>query len=360
MSSFRPSFLSCALCLAMAVFGCSDSATGDDGDGGDHPDGSGQDGSSNPDGGSDGDSSYSGDRVIPGGVPICGEMNLRSSEIPPNMLIVVDRSGSMARPICDDCDRDKIEDARDALTLLIDEGEGKIRFGWLQYPTDRRCGPGDVSVECGDDTADAIRSRIASLRANGGTPTGDSLNNALAYEGLHDESRGNFVLLLTDGLPTCPTGDGEDATEADAQLALDAVGALKTAGIETFVIGMGEDLNASNPTLLNNMAVAGGRPQDGSIKYYQANSLDQLQTVMSTIGGMVLGCSMSLDPVPEFPAYLWVFFDDETIPRDKDHVNGWDYDLGLNQITFYGPACDRLRSGQVEHLDVVMGCAPPA
>ena len=352
--------LLCALCLVMAVFGCSDSSTGDNSDGGDNADGTDQDGGSTGDSGpgSDGDSSYTGDRQIPD-LPICGEMNLQSNEIPPNMLIVVDRSGSMDKPTCDGCDRDKIEDAKDALSLLIDEGAGKIRFGWMQYPSDRRCGTGNVAVECGDDTADNIRAMISNLRANGGTPTGDSLENALEYQGLHDESRGNFVLLLTDGMPTCPTGDGEDATEADAQLALDAVTHLKTAGIETFVIGLGEDLNASNPGLLNDMAVAGGRPQDGDIKYYQANSLAQLQTVMSNIGGMVLGCTMSLNPAPDFPAYLWVFFDDETIPRDPDHVNGWDYDLDHNQITFYGPACDKLRSGQVENLDVVMGCKPP-
>ena len=107
------------------------------------------------------------------------------------------------------------------------------------------------------------------------------------------------------------------------------------------------------------MAEAGGWPQAGAVKYYQANSLEGLQNVLSTIGGLVLSCDMALGIVPEFPVWLWVFFDDIEVPRDPNHVNGWDYDSTNNMIHFYGSYCDQLRQGTVESVEIKAGCAPP-
>jgi hypothetical protein len=276
-------------------------------------------------------------------------------------MLVVDKSGSMDDPTSPGGNK-KIQDTKTALNMLLDEGEGKIRFGWLQYPTNSRCGVGDVSVPCSADSVPTIRQRVAALFPSGGTPTGQSLDNANAHESLHDESRNNFVILLTDGMPTCPNGNGRDQNEADNQLALEAVQNLRASGIDTFVIGLGEDLNdpdTTNKDLLNAMADAGGRPRVGEIRYYQANSLEALTEALQTIGGMVIGCTLGLTTVPEFSAYLWVFFDGEAQNRDLDHVNGWDYDPDRNQINFYGPTCDQLRSGQVDKVEVLMGCGPP-
>jgi len=203
------------------------------------------------------------------------------------------------------------------------------------------------------------------LTANGGTPTGESLENANAYQGLHDEERNNFVVLLTDGMPTCPVGAGREVTQQDMDRALKAVQDLHAAGIDTFVIGLGEDLNNTNPDLLNQMAIAGGRPRAGADKYYKANSLADLQQALQDISGTVIGCNLRLNQYPEYPDWLWVFFCDANKQncvaqkRDRTHVNGWDYDSNTNQINFYGPLCDQLRSGQVPAVQVLMGCSPP-
>jgi hypothetical protein len=151
-----------------------------------------------------------------------------------------------------------------------------------------------------------------------------------------------------------------NVTDLDKQLALDAVTALHQAGIDTFVVGLGEALNdAGDPTLLNDMAVAGGRPRAGVDKYYVANSLNALQTALQDIGSIAVACNLRLSVTPEEPNYLWVYFDSIPVPRDRGHFNGWDYDPVRNLINFYGPACDLLRSGQVFNVDIKMGCAPP-
>jgi hypothetical protein len=345
--------------LMLGLFGipaCGGENANGDGGSGDR-DGNGEDGSGGDTGGGD---TGGGDTGPKPDAPICDEVEIEAGSIPPNLMLVVDKSGSMRDDTCAvGCDR-KINDAKTALTFLLNEGEGKIRFGWMPFPIDIGCAVGVVDVSCGDDTAPTIRNKVSGMSANGGTPTGETLEVANADPGMHDEARANFVLLLTDGLPTCPVGEGRQVTAQDKKRALDAVTALHQAGIDTFVIGLGEALNNSgDPSLLNDMAVAGGRPRAGADKYYKANSLNELQAALQDIGGMVIGCNLALGVVPEEPNFLWVYFDGVAVPRDRNHINGWDYDPDRNQINFYGPACDQLRSGQVIKVDIKMGCAPP-
>jgi hypothetical protein len=289
--------------------------------------------------------------------PICDEMDLEPGRVPPNLLLVVDRSTSMNRPAVQGGSGTKLEDTQYALNLLLDDGEGKIRFGWMPYPgSDTMCDPGGVVVECADDSVPTIRGMVDGLTVSRGTPTGETLQNADAYfQNLNDTVHPNFIALLTDGMPTCPTG-----TDSDEALALQAVQDLAQHGTDTFVIGLGEDLNSSNPDLLNDMAVAGGRPRAGpDTYYYEANSVEELQEVLQSIGGTVIGCNLTLNPEPEYPEYLWVYVDGQEVPRDRSHQDGWDYDADRNQVVFYGPACEDLKDQDVSKVEIKMGCAPP-
>lgn len=358
----RRIMMPCALLfiLLLAAFGipaCGGENANGDGGNGNH-DGDDLDGNGGDNGGADNGGSDTGPKPDE---PVCDWEPFTPGSIPPNLMLVVDKSGSMDDdPTCSVGCNLKIDDAKTALVYLLNQGSSEIRFGWMPYPTNDSCGPGTVVVPCGENTVSTIIPLVNGMRANGGTPTGETLEAANADPNMHDESRSNFVLLLTDGLPTCPFGSGRQVTEQDKTRALNAVTALHQAGIDTFVIGLGEALNnAGDPELLNDMAVAGGRPRAGADKYYKANSLDELQAALQDIGGMVIGCNLSLDHVPEDPNKLWVYFNDVPVPRDRNHINGWDYDPARNQINFYGPACDQLRSGQVGKVDIKMGCAPP-
>ena len=342
------------LCLAgllLNPFGCDSDDNGS-------PDGSLQDASDN-----DGDSQTSdgSDGASDAGskpdLPICDEVDLKSSPLV-NLLLVIDKSASMENPTTSaQPNRSKTEDLRDAVRALVDEFTDRIRFGWLAFPHQEDCDPGVVSVPVADDSAKTISDLLDLFIPWGGTPTGESLQNARAHPGLHDSERTNFVILVTDGMPTCPTGLGHDQNPTDNALALQAVTDLKADGIDTFIIGLGQDLNASNPDLLNQMAVAGGQPRDDAVKYYQANSLEGLSGAFGAIAETIFECELALDVVPEIPAYIWVYFDDQPISRDP--VNGFGYDAANNQIQFFGTACEQLRSGQIGRVSVKMGCAPP-
>jgi hypothetical protein len=291
---------------------------------------------------------------------ICNEVNFNTQSVPPNLILMLDKSRSMDDPASQGSPTTKLEDLQTAVGYLLTQGDGKIRFGLLAFPGGNGCAPGNVSVPVSDTSVPDIRSRVNALTTTVGTPTGGALENADAYySDLNDTVHRGFVLLVTDGMPTCPNGGGTRQNQADNQLALDAVTALSSHGFGTFVIGLGAE-TASNPQLLSDMAVQGGWPRAGDPKYYQANSVSELQAIFQTIGGMVIGCNLSLGSNrPEVPDYLWVYFDNVLVPRDRNHLNGWDYIDGSNQIAFYGTYCDQLKGGQVGKVDVKMGCSPP-
>ncbi len=340
------------IAAALWVLACSENGSnngnGDDGGGKDAAE---QDGSSQTDGRQDGGG---------GEYPICDEQEINASPLS-NMLLVIDKSDSMKDPTAiGSPDRSKAEDLVDAMNFVLDTYAGKIRFGWMAFPNQTDCDPGVVSVPLSDDSADSIRGLLGSFYPWGKTPTGETLQNADDYYAqLNDTERTNFVVLVTDGLPTCPNGNGVPNAQDDA-LALSAVGTLYSHGVGTFVIGLGESFNNSNPDLLDNMAEAGGHPRAGGAeKYYPANNQADLEAAFRDIAKVVMECHLDLTVVPEEPNFLWVYFDGQAIPRDRAQLNGFDYDAANNRIDFYGEYCDKLKNGEVIKVDVKMGCAPP-
>jgi hypothetical protein len=335
------------LAVSLWVLSCSDNGNGNgDGDGGDN-DGIGQDGNGG-DNGADSKKDGGG-----GDLPICNEETINASPLT-NLLMVVDKSESMNAPTSVG-GREKWRDLVDAVRFVLNTYEGKLRFGWMAFPFQSDCDPGVVSVEVGDDSADSIRDLLDNFFPWGMTPTGETLQNADTYfTQLADTERANFVVLVTDGLPTCPNGDASDEA-----LALQAVNTLYGHGVGTFVIGLGENFNNSNPGLLNDMADAGGHPRAGADKYYPANSQVDLEAAFADIAKVVMSCHLDLYAWPDEPDWLWVYFDGVAIPRDRAHINGFDYDATNNRIDFYGEYCDKLKDGEVVTVEVKMGCAPP-
>ena len=176
-----------------------------------------------------------------------------------------------------------------------------------------------------------------------GTPTAETLQVLLDYAGLEDSTRANFVLLVTDGQSTC-----EDPVPVVSALA------GESPEVKTFVVGFGASVD---PDELNAMATAGGTAIAGGPPFYhQADDAASLATAFATIDGSVLSCSYTLSDVPPDPNLLYIYFDGEEIARDTSGADGWDYDPATNQITFQGPACDRLRSGGVTDLVISYGC----
>ncbi len=322
-----------------------------------------------------------------GGFCGCEGTSFVAEPVPVNMLMVLDRSNSMH------CDMDDPEGvggiphtdpnsrwqvALGAIDVLLDDYDDAINFGLAVYPglgqgqgdTDRAlCDDSTPGDACFDETSTAcslpttiadvdpdasdssatIRQALSETAPGGCTPSAAALQAQLDYEPLQNPGAENYVLYITDGAENC----GHDQTFNQVTVIEDL--RAQDPEIRTFVVGFTEDVN---PAELNDAADAGGMARDepGVPRYYQANDATALESALEEIGGLALSCSFTLDSVPPDLDDLFVYVGNQSIIRDPDQENGWDYDLDTNRITLYGGACDAAQSGAAEDVNIVHGC----
>jgi von Willebrand factor type A domain len=188
----------------------------------------------------------------------------------PDVLIVLDRSGSMATG---SGGLSKWGQATSAVNTLVATYQGQARFGLLLFPLYPQGGPCDggvVNVPVGVSTQGAIKATLGAATPGGGTPIAASLANALSSLKSVNPGQKKYVVLVTDGSETC---QGKP---------VDQVKVLLTAQIETYVVGFGSGVDAAQ---LNAMALAGKAAQSGATSYYSADSLAQLIAAMKAAVG---------------------------------------------------------------------------
>ena len=279
---------------------------------------------------------------------------------PPDVLIVLDRSGSMALPpgLIPTGGTSKWSMMESALNNLVGTWENNIRFGLSVFPTDNACGVAQgTEVDIDIDNASAIDQRLSQLGADGNTPAHPALQEALAtFNGIPVNPEGRFVLFATDGTPNCnPTVDDDGSAATIA-----AVEALHTAGIETFVLGFGGNF-AFDVNVLNDAAQAGGRAKPSKPYFYQAENATELENALTTIAGGIIkpSCSYQLSEAPPDPDLVTVTADGVPVPRSTSHTNGWDYHPDEMTITFFGDYCTNIESAVIESVEFVFGCVGP-
>jgi hypothetical protein len=358
--------------LAAAVFGCNAASTRsiDDGgtppssgSGGTHPTGSGgSTGAGN--GGTSGGTGSGGVGVATDG-PSCGVKTFGLTKVPPDLLIVQDRSGSMAMlPDGSNCSRrdatctamTKWPQITAAINQVVMQTEDTIRWGLKFFADDDLCGVNDgAAVPIADKNAAAIAAAIAGAMPLSSTPTRAGLVSAGAYLATLTDPNPKYVLLATDGLPNCGGQMGIFGSQGDDSAAtIQAVTDIAAKGIPVFVVGIGSIPDAQ--TTLTAMAVAGGEAQTADPKYYPVANTADLVTVLGTIGGMIGSCSFGLGTVPPDPTNIAVTANGSKIPKDTTHTNGWDYGTGQTSIQLFGQTCEDAKAGKLMDVQAIFGC----
>jgi hypothetical protein len=282
---------------------------------------------------------------------------------PPDLLIVLDRSGSMLlAPGFPPFGTSKWDIMKMALTNLTAAKDKNINFGLAVYPTDDACGVvGPPVVGIGFDHGDEIASWLGGHFPDGNTPAHLALQAALTYyQSIPVNPAGRYVLFATDGIPNCggnpPNVDIESNVETVA-----AVKALANAGIHTYVLGFG-GLFGLDPQVLNDAAVEGREPRPGGPPhFYAADNAQQLHMVLDQIAGGIIvpSCTFSLASAPPDPMLVTVTADGVAVPRSTAHTNGWDYHPDASHITFFGSYCQKIESGAIANVGFVFGCPGP-
>jgi hypothetical protein len=297
----------------------------------------------------------------PGGAN-CGLQQYGLQNVPPDLLIVQDKSGSMANDLMDNpcrggCTETKWGDIVPAIDMVVGMTDTTIRWGLKYFSNDGGCGVDDgAAVPIAANNGGPIVMSLARTFPGGSTPTRAAINSAVMYLQTVADPNPKFILLATDGEPNCIPGTFD--TQADDQAgAVQAVQAAVTAGFPVFVVGVGNVAPAI--ATLDMLADAGGRPQAGSTHYYPVNSTADLVSVLKTIGGMIASCSFGLGTPPPDPTNVGVYANGNTnmkIAHDPTHVNGWDYGAGMKSIVLYGAACDNIKNMTTKTIQAIYGC----
>jgi Ca-activated chloride channel family protein len=161
------------------------------------------------------------------------------------VLFVLDRSGSMSG--------EKIDQAKNALKFVLNNLREGDTFNIIAYDSEVETWRPELQ-KYDEDTRKAALGFVEGIYAGGSTNINGALTKAL--EQLKDKSRPNFVLFLTDGLPTVgETNEQKIAANAKQHNSIRA---------RVFVFGVGYDLNAR---LLDKLA----RENFGVTQYVRPN-----------------------------------------------------------------------------------------
>jgi hypothetical protein len=282
-------------------------------------------------------------------VPIGG------TAVEPNIMLAIDRSGSMADPADASGSTSRWDALKGSLGMVLSQNAGKARWGLSLFPSggyDDYCDAGQIDVPLALGNEAQVKAKVDAYSTEdvwyleGGTPTGATMVAIKNAAVLTDTTRPNFLVLMTDGEPNCNSAGSVEPTIA-------ALYAQATS-VKTFVIGFGEFGQAAN---LNAWAVAGHTDRPGTTKYYQANSATELQAAFQAIVSGVASCSYQLQTAPDDPTLVAPFLDGDAVARDA--TNGFTYDAATQSIVFHGTACDTVRSGTVASIEFRYGCAAP-
>ena len=328
-------------------------------------------------GGSSGDVGIGVDAATPN----CGQTSISVMPLPPDILIVQDRSLSMTDDSNDqpcaggsasgdgNCGANsKWAQVTTAINQVVGQTQNTVNWGLIFL--------GDEATVCGAATApvvditpgasaQAIQSAFSGVLFTGqiGTPTTAVMNNAVTYlQGLTDPNP-KYLLLATDGEPNCAAGSGTaNAGATDAVGAENAVAAANTAGFPTFVVGIATSTDAAATNALNTMAVNGGEAQTGAAtQYYSVTDTAGLETVLAQIIGKTVSCTIPLTGVSGSLDKVAVSAKDasgNTIEIMQDDTNGWSYtDATKTAIVLNGDACNNLKSVTYTGFQFIYTCA---
>jgi hypothetical protein len=302
----------------------------------------------------------------------CREVMQPLAKLPPDILIVLDASGSMNNDISDtSCGNNgcgatsKWAQMTPAINTVVGMTDTTVNWGLKFFADDAMCSVGNnVAVPIGANQAGAVMTAITGrTSANGGVSNGSRTPTRLAesagatyMRGLADQNP-RFILLATDGLPNCQPGATDTAAD-DSAGAVTAVTDAATMGIPTFVVGIATGGSNADATL-SNMAVAGGYPHSPAPSYYSVSSTSEFVAVLQTLVGVATTCTFTVpEPTGDTDrAHIGVVVNGTEIPHDPSMTNGWEYtSTGMTAVQIYGPTCNGIMNGSITNVQIVFKC----
>jgi hypothetical protein len=319
----------------------------------------------------------------------CEVVQLVTEPVIPEMMIVLDRSGSMT-------EGGRWVPSVAAVRSVTEQLQSKIHFGLALFPdpdaagssnsgggptvtsiTDCftmpdpaaclqqfnnqnqeddsvACAPGKIFVPVAQNSAAMIAGVLDKTTPFGGTPTSDTLEQILTTYGTAEPSpdakpHPKFVLLVTDGAPTCPAGRGSDSTQPDIDASNAAVEALAANGVRTYVIGYDTRNSVMLASVLDGFAQRGGT---GDTMHRSVEDEQSLLSELTRITFAIASCNFELDSPPDRADHVLVRLDGQQV--NLDQPDGFAL-VGDRTVELRGQSCARYREGS-HVIDVQVLC----
>jgi len=303
----------------------------------------------------------------------CGTAGRKTTRLPVDVLLVLDRSSSMNYSIADanacycsqaeatagggygtvckdttNC-RTRWNSTKDAMkTTLANSAYVNWGLKFFMTPKAAECTvSASPEVPIGPGTATKIQGEIEAADQSLSTPTSAAVNAAVAYLKTVEDTNKKFILLATDGEPNCGLAARTgrvDTNTTDVAGATTAMSTAKAAGFTAYVIGIG-------PSVANLTQLA----QAGSGRdYFPATSPEQLAEALSSISSIVGSCAFESQESPPDPANVAVYVDKQQISRSDSE--GWKYGGSDKEIVLTGKYCDAIQAGADSDVQILFGC----
>jgi hypothetical protein len=352
------------------------------------------------------------------GIPAtCSEQLTQAELVPANVLMVLDKSGSMSGG--------KWEATMAAVNDALVELAPFANFGLILYPAasvtddcyaqDRTtccsvAATPEVPIGPGSTTATQIAEQLCGADGvcnsdddptgpAGWTPTAKALDSAHAYltSFLQDSDPEvpTFVFLVTDGGPNCDEANSCDEAECTANIdnsmfaganqcrdgdpnfpgplqCLDVesdgdgpiaqVQALSALGVTTVVIGIPGSDQPQYVDILSQMAVAGGSPQTGATTDYFQVGEDQaaIKNVFIEVAAkLITSCDIDLATPPSSPDLAIVAVDCEVVEKtNASGVEQWTLEVTTDGAVLHlkDALCTRAQDEGLGSVDILYGC----
>jgi hypothetical protein len=299
--------------------------------------------------------------TMPDKIP-CDSEETEVVPVPPSVLLILDKSGSMsmekwdhdAMPMTADVTRwHSLHQVVEGVVTMFD---AMVHFGVKLYPKIDagsfvnvgacEVTPG-VEVPVAPMNAAAVLAGIPAIdyEVLGGTPMETGLKRGYEYLETLDPGLQRFAILVADG-EISDTCQGENFLEAQAAVE-EAYG---TFDIPTYVVGI--DVDPSTSEQLATLAIAGGKPKPGPDPFYQTSNQNELQAAIQQIVKDTLSCVIAVDPAPSEPELFEVWIDGQPVPQVASCAeDGYVWSVPHTEVTLCGAACDLLKeTGKVQAL----------
>lgn len=300
----------------------------------------------------------------------CGESKFKAEPLPPNVMLVLDKSGSMSIEKWEDNGvmKSRWESLHGTTKFLLESFGKQVNFGLKLFPSNQSGSIFDftkacevstgVDVECSSDSFQSIMKLLpaATFAVQGNTPTAAGLQEAYSYLKTLNDPNPEAVVLIVDGRTNC--GQSNELLAATAASAF-------AEGIKVYVVGI--DLDDATVSSLSPAAVAGGTE-----KIFNSSDSSALSKSLESILGGISSCAIPLESAPPYPKEVTVklgkseeiqfrseFSSCEEL-KAAGHSAGWIYlsESGANAaLELCAESCEAFKKSP--EVDITFGCPPP-